>query len=123
LLTPDVVGRTLKFLGANIECVASWSEVKGQLSSFPCQREDLMGARKFWSSFCTVVVSQWQCNPPQGNEPDLSDIPLLSTMTLPPPVFSMPLSPIFSTLLFLPLFRLDAQAVPFLLAVKVGLLP
>jgi len=57
LPTPDIIGRTLEFLGANIEHVASWSEIEGQLSSFPHWREDLMGARKFWSSFCTVVIS------------------------------------------------------------------
>ena len=44
-------------------------------------------------------------------------------MSLPPPVFSMSLPQIFSALLFLPLFRLGAQAVPFLPAIEAEFLP
>jgi len=44
-------------------------------------------------------------------------------MTLPPPLFSVPLPPIFSALLFLPFFGLGTQAVPFLPAIKAGFLP
>jgi len=42
LSTPDIIGGTLEFLGANIKHIASWSEVKGQLSLFPHQREDFV---------------------------------------------------------------------------------
>jgi len=44
-------------------------------------------------------------------------------MPLPFPVFSVPLPPIVFALLFLPLFGLGIQGIPFLPAVKVGLLP
>jgi len=44
-------------------------------------------------------------------------------MPLPLPVFYVPLFPIVSALLFLPLFRLGIQDIPFFPAIKVGLPP
>ena len=123
LLTLDIISRPLEFFGANIGHVVSWAEAEDQLDSFPHWREDSMGARKFWSNFCDTVVPWWWHNLPWNKKPDRSSVPLLSIATLPPPVFSILLPPISSTLLFLPLSRLGAQAVSFLSAVEVGFLP
>jgi len=43
-------------------------------------------------------------------------------MPLPLPVFSMPLPPIVSALLFSPLFGLSVQGIPFFPAVEAGFL-
>jgi len=123
LPTPDIIGRSLEFLRTDIKYVVSWSEVRDQLDSFPCWREDSIGARKFWSNFYNAVVPWRWRNPPRNKKLDLSGLSLLSATPLPFPVFSVTLPPIFSSLLFLPLFRLGAQAVSFLLAVEAEFSP
>ena len=59
---------------------------------------------------------------PLDGEPDPSSVPLLSTVhfSLLLLVFCVLLPSIFFALQFLPLFRLDAQAVLFLLALRAG---
>jgi len=65
----------------------------------------------------------FQRNLPLSSEPDPSGIFLLSVVSLSLSVFFVPLPPIISALLFLPLFGLGIQGIPFLPAVKAGLLP
>ena len=81
-----------------------------------------MDARKFSTNFCDIVVLWQQCSLPQDNGPDLSGVPLLSSMPLPPPPFSTPFPPIFSAPLFSPFFRLAVQTVSFIPAVRAGFL-
>jgi len=99
---------------ASIRHVASWLKIEGQLGSFPHQKEELWEVEKFWSNSYDVVFQQRQCNLLRDDGPVSSGI-LLS--------YSMPLPPIISILLFLPLFGLGAQGVPFLSAVKAGFPP
>jgi len=121
LPTPRIIDRPPGSLSSNIEHIASWSEAESREGSSPCQKEEMEAVEKSSTNFCAIVVPQQQYNPPQGNEPDLSGALLLSIATL-PPLFSMPLLPIFSALLFLPLCGLDAQGVSFLPAGKAGFL-
>ena len=114
LLTPHVISEPPEFLVASIRHVASWLKIEGQLGSFPHQKEELWEVEKFWSNSYDVVFQQRQCNLLRDDGPVSSGI-LLS--------YSMPLPPIISILLFLPLFGLGAQGVPFLSAVKAGFPP
>jgi len=59
---------------------------------------------------------------PLDDKPDPFGIALLSIVSLPLLVFFTPLSPIVFALLFLSLFGLGIQGIPFLLAVEAGLL-
>jgi len=81
-----------------------------------------MEARKFLTNFCDVVVLWWRHGLPQDNGPDLSGVPLHSSVPS-SPLFSASLSPIFSALLFLPLFGLGIQTISFLPAVGAGFPP
>jgi len=72
----------------------------------------LWETRRSWSNFYAVVVLWRQHDLPLDDEPDTSSISLLSVMFLPP---------IVSALLFLPLFGLGIQNVPFLPTIKAGL--
>jgi len=83
----------------------------------------MKAARKFSPNFCAVVVPWRRHGPPLNGKPDPSGDPLLSTVPLPLPVFSASLLPIFSTLLFSPLCRLNAQGIPFLSTGKAEFLP
>ena len=55
-------------------------------------------AKKSLPNFCAVVVLWQQYGPHLDGEPDPSGIPLLFTVPLPLPAFSVPLSPTFFTL-------------------------
>ena len=123
LPTPHIIGEPLEFLIASIEHIAFWSKAEGQLDSFSHWKEDLWEAKRSWSNFYAIVVPWQQHDLPLDGEPDPSSIPLLSIVPLPLPVFSMPLPPIVSALLFLSLFRLGIQGVPFFPAIKAGLPP
>ena len=83
----------------------------------------MRAAEKSLFNFCAVIILWWRRDLPLDGEPDPSSIPLLSIVPLPLPVFSMPLPPIVSALLFLSLFRLGIQGVPFFPAIKAGLPP
>ena len=114
LLTPYVISEPPEFLVASIRHVASWLKAEDQLGSFPHQKEELWEVEKFWSNSYDVVFQQRQCNLLRDDGPVSSGI-LLS--------YSMPLPPIISILLFLSLFGLGAQGVPFLSAVEAGFPP
>ena len=106
-LTSHVIDAPLEFLKANIGYVASWSEAEGRSNSCPRWKEDSK-AKKFLSSFCTIVVPRRRHNPPLINVLDLSGILPLFSLFPPLPVFFTPLPPIFSTPPFLPLCGLGA---------------
>ena len=118
LPTLRIIGEPPEFFVAGIEHVASWSEAEDRLSSSPRQKEEMRAAERSSSNSCTVFVLWQRCGSPLNVWPDLSGNLLLSTVSPPLPVFFVPLSPIFSTLLFLPLCGLGAWGVPFLPAVK-----
>jgi len=80
----------------------------------------MKAAEKSSTNFCTIVIPWQRHDSPLDGEPDPSGVLFLSAMPLPLPVFSMLLPPIFSASQFLPLFRLDAQAVLFLPALGAG---
>ena len=123
LPTPRVVGKPPEFLVASIERVASWSEAEGRLSSSSRRKEEMRAAERSSSNSCAVVVPRQQHDPPLNVWLDLSGVFLLSTVSLPLPVFCTPLPPVFSALPFSPLCRLGARGVSSLPAVKAGFLP
>ena len=76
-------------------------------------------AKRSLPNFSNVAAPRQRHDLSRGDEPDLSGALLLSTTSL-LLLFSTPLFPIFSALLFLPLFELDAQVVLFLPALRAG---
>ena len=108
LPTLCVVGEPPEFLVVGIEHIASWSEAEGRLSSSPHRKEEMRAAEKSSSNSCTIVVPRQRCSPPLSIWPDLSGDLLLSTVTLPFPVFFTPLPPVFSAPPFSPLCGLGA---------------
>ena len=106
LPTLRVIGKPLEFLVADNKHVVSWSEAEGQLSSSPRQKEEMRVAEKSSSNSCAIVVPWQRRGLPLNVWPDLSGNLLLSTMSLPLPVFFAPLPLVFSVLPFSPLCRL-----------------
>ena len=53
-----------------------------------------MGARKFWTNLCDIVVPWQQHNLPQDNKPDISGIPPLFSESLPSFFFAIPPLPL-----------------------------
>jgi len=61
LPTLCVVGEPPEFLVADINHIASWSEVEGRLSSSPCRKEEMRAAERSSSNSCAVVVPWQRC--------------------------------------------------------------